>query len=58
VQNQFPADGGSVTAMANLSTATYDDREKVSTLTKVISILTDQLAAKDMWSKSKVAEIK
>jgi hypothetical protein len=55
VQSQLPADGGFVTAMANLATATSDDRETVSTLTKENATLTDQLAAKDIWAKSKEA---
>jgi hypothetical protein len=37
VQNQFPADGGFMTAMTNLATATSADREKVATLTKAIA---------------------
>jgi hypothetical protein len=44
VQNQIPADGFFVTAMANL--------------TKEIVTLTDQLAAKYIWAKSKEAEMK
>jgi hypothetical protein len=48
VQNQLPADGGFVTAMANLATVTSADRETVATLTKAIATFTEQLKAKDM----------
>jgi hypothetical protein len=44
--------------MANLATVTSADRQKVATLTKAIASLTDQLAEKDMWAKSKESEIK
>jgi hypothetical protein len=55
VQSQLPADGGFVTALANLVTAASSNRERVATLTKSISALTDQLEAKDIWAKSKEA---
>jgi hypothetical protein len=58
VHDHLPVDGGFVTAMANLATATSTDRETVATLTKEITTLTDKLAAKDMWAKSKEAQIK
>jgi hypothetical protein len=58
MQNQLPADGSFVTTMANLATANSDDGETVSTLTKVIATLTDQLTEKYMWAKSKEAELK
>jgi hypothetical protein len=57
-QNSLPADGGFVTAMANLATATSADRETVATLTKAIATLTEQLKAKDNWEKSQEAELK
>jgi hypothetical protein len=44
--------------VANLATATSADRGTVSTLTKVIATLTDQLVAKYIWAKSKEAELK
>jgi hypothetical protein len=44
--------------MANLATATSDDRETVATMTKAIATLTDQLKAKDIWSKSQEDELK
>jgi hypothetical protein len=56
--DQLPADGGFVTDMAKLATTTSADRETVATLTKAISTLSDQLAATDIWAKSKEAEIK
>jgi hypothetical protein len=58
VQTALPADGGCVTAMANLATATSADRDTVAVLTKTIATLTDQLSAKDMWVHAKEAEIK
>jgi hypothetical protein len=58
VKRQLPVDGGFVTDMSNLATTTSADRETVTTLTKAISTLTDQLAAKNIWAKSKEAEIK
>jgi hypothetical protein len=51
VQSQLPADGGFLTAMANLATATSADRETVSILTKAIASITDKLASKDKWVK-------
>jgi hypothetical protein len=56
--NSLPSDSGFVTAMANLATATSADREAVSTLTKAIATLTDQLKSKDIWAKSQEAELK
>jgi hypothetical protein len=50
--NSLPGNIGFVTAMANLATVTSADHEKVATLTKSIATLTDQLKAKDIWSKS------
>jgi ribosomal protein L12E/L44/L45/RPP1/RPP2 len=44
--------------MTNLTNTTSADRETVTTMTKAISTLTDQLAAKDIWAKFKEAEIK
>jgi hypothetical protein len=44
--------------MANLATATSDDRETVATLTNAIETFTEQLKAKYMWAKSKEAELK
>jgi hypothetical protein len=58
VQNQLPADGGFVTAMANLATENSADSETVATFTKAITTLTDQLAATYIWAKSKEAELK
>jgi hypothetical protein len=58
VHNSLPADGGFVTDMANLDTATSADRETVATLTKEIATLTEQLKSKDMLSKSQEAELK
>jgi hypothetical protein len=52
VHNLLPADGGFVTAMDNLATATSADRETVVTLTKSIATLTEQLKSKDIWVKS------
>jgi hypothetical protein len=46
-----------ITAMANLATATSDDRETVASLTRAIAALTDQLKAKDILAKSKEAEV-
>jgi hypothetical protein len=54
----LPANIVFVTAMANLVTATYADRETVATLTKAIANLTEQLKAKDIWAKSQEAELK
>jgi hypothetical protein len=54
----LPTNSGFVTAMANLVTATSDDRETVATLTKSITTLTEQLKAKDIWVKSQEAELK
>jgi hypothetical protein len=42
------ADGVFVTAMANLATATSNDRETVATSNKAIATLTEQLKSKDM----------
>jgi hypothetical protein len=56
--NYLPADGGFVTAMANLATATSADCEKVATLTKEIATRTDKLKAKVICAKSQEAEIK
>jgi hypothetical protein len=53
-----PADTYFVTAMANLATITPSDRETVATLTRSIATLTDQLKAKDIWAKSKEAEVR
>jgi hypothetical protein len=58
LHDQISSDGIFVTAMANLVTTTSADRESVAILTKVITTITDQLAAKDIWAKSKEAEIK
>jgi hypothetical protein len=58
VKNPLPADGGFVTAMANLAAATSADCETVANLTKAIATLTEQLKAKDMWAKSQEAELK
>jgi hypothetical protein len=44
--------------MANLATATSADRETVTTLTKAIATLTEQLKANDIWAKSEEAELK
>jgi hypothetical protein len=54
----MPVNNGFVTAMVNLVTVTSADRETVSTLTREISTLTDQLKAKDIWSKSQEAEVR
>jgi hypothetical protein len=51
VQSQLPDDGGFVTSMANLSTATSANRDQVDTLTKAIVTLTDQLASTYIWAK-------
>jgi hypothetical protein len=51
-------DAGFTTAMANLATATSDDRETVATLTRSVSTLTDQLKAKDTWAKSQEAAVR
>jgi hypothetical protein len=53
-----PADAEFVTAMANLATATSADHETVATLTRAIATLTDQLKAKDIWTKSQEAEVR
>jgi hypothetical protein len=53
-----PADAEFVTDMANLATATSDDRKTVATLTQEIATLTDQLKAKDIWAKSQEAEVR
>jgi hypothetical protein len=53
-----PADTLFVTAMANLATATSTDRETVTTLTRAIATLTDQLKAKVIWAKSQEAEVR
>jgi hypothetical protein len=53
----MPANNGLVTAVANLATATYAGRETVSTLTRAIATLTDQLKEKDIWAKSQEAEV-
>jgi hypothetical protein len=52
-----PADLGFVTIMTNLATATSADRETVTTLTRAIATLTDQLKAKDIWAKSEEADV-
>jgi hypothetical protein len=44
--------------MANLATATSDDRETVATLTRAIATLTDQLRMKDIWPKLQEAEVR
>jgi hypothetical protein len=44
--------------VANLVTATSDDRETVATLTQAVATLTDQLAAKGIWANSQEAELK
>jgi hypothetical protein len=44
--------------MANLATATSDDRERVITLTKSIDTITDQFKAKDISANSQEAELK
>jgi hypothetical protein len=44
--------------MDNLATATSADRETVSTLTKAIATLKDQLKANDIWAKSQEDELK
>jgi hypothetical protein len=44
--------------MDKFATATSADRETAATLTKEIATLTDQLAAKDIWAKSKEDELK
>jgi hypothetical protein len=54
----LPADGSFVSAMANLATATSADSETDAVLTKTISTVTNQLAAKDIWGKAEEAEIK
>jgi hypothetical protein len=54
----MPANTGFITDMANLATATSADRETVATLTRAIATLTDQLKAKDIWSKSQEAEVR
>jgi hypothetical protein len=53
----MPANNGLITAMANLATANSADRETVSTLTRAIATLTDQLKVKDIWAKSQEAEV-
>jgi hypothetical protein len=58
VQTHLPADGGFVTAVEKLVTTTSADRETVATLKKAIATLTDQLAAKNIWDKSKESEVK
>jgi hypothetical protein len=57
VHNLLPADGAFVTAMANLATATFSNRETVATFAKAIATLTEQLKAKDIWDKSQEAEL-
>jgi uncharacterized protein (DUF1800 family) len=47
-----------VTAVANLATANYADRETVATLTKALETLTEQLKSKDIWAKYQEAEQK
>jgi hypothetical protein len=54
----MPTNTGFVTAMANLATATYDDRETVAKLARAIATLTDQLKAKDIWAKSQEAGVR
>jgi hypothetical protein len=44
--------------MANLATATSDDRETFAILTKAIATLTEQLKAKNIWAKYQEAELK
>jgi hypothetical protein len=41
-----------------LATVTSADRETVATLTKAIPTLTEKLKSKDIWFKSKEAELK
>jgi hypothetical protein len=58
VHGQLPTDGGFVTDMANLAISTSTDCETVVALAKKIATLTDQLAARDLWAKSKEENIK
>jgi hypothetical protein len=58
VHRQLPSGGGFVTAMANLATTTSADCETVAAITKTSATLTDQLATREVWAKSKEAEIK
>jgi hypothetical protein len=44
--------------MVNLATTTSADRETFATQTKAVATLAYQLAAKDIWAKSKEAYIK
>jgi hypothetical protein len=44
--------------MANFATATSADRETVTTVTRSIAPLTDQMKAKDIWDKSQEAELR
>jgi hypothetical protein len=44
--------------MANLATATSDNRETVATLKRAIATLTDQLKSKDISAKSQEAEVR
>jgi hypothetical protein len=41
--------------MSNMATATSVDHETIATLIEAIATFTDQLAAKDIWDKSKEA---
>jgi hypothetical protein len=50
--------GGCGSGSSLTATATSLDRETVATLTKAITILTEQLKAKDIWAKSQEAELK
>jgi hypothetical protein len=58
VHGHLPDNGGFVTVTDSLATATSTDSETITTLTKATSTLTDQLAAKDIWAKSKEAKLK
>jgi hypothetical protein len=58
VQKTLPADGGFLTAMANLAIATSADRETVATLNNAIATFTDKLKATYIWAKSQEAELK
>jgi hypothetical protein len=44
--------------MANLATDTSAERETVATLTRAIAKPTNQLKAKDIWTKSQEAEVR
>jgi hypothetical protein len=53
-----PANAEFPTVMATLATATSADRETVTTLTRAIATLTDQMKAKYTWAKSQEAEVR